>query len=806
MKFITKIITVMILMTSSMLLYAYTEDLWYWDTFPPDPPGYAVEGRYLPDEHIVIPEVPPWSDSGRKVVMIAEDGFKWQDQILSVTMPNTIQILGKNAFAGLEYLTRINLPDSITEIRDWAMAGMPLLGDLRLPESLRIIGDYAFWWWGAVDVVIPNNVISVGNSAFWDMENLRSVVIGSSVETLGHGTFVMQGVFEESKQLSEVTFLGNSLRRIGERVFAGTAIRNIVIPHGVTHIELCAFAHCHDLESIILPETLIHLGCEVFRNASLKSIILPLSLEDVCCAPFVGNHDIHIYAAATNRPEGWDREQWNIINFNDDEAPVIWGYVSGCSKPGNFDAVYEDEAVVLTWTTPDIVALSVLKGFYIEKSVGGGPWFTLTQPAEDVTSFIDEHVTLGLFYDYRIRARYLIPEYMTHSTDEIRVTPHVVNAPSDVMAAAEGRVVTISWKAPDSIVGLSGYRVLRNDGLLTYPYITGLTFEDTNVPSGVHVYSVKAVYAASSLSTAIEAEAVFVGFNPPADLITKDGVYSVNLAWSEPDDLQDTVTIDSYRIDRRLIGTDEWVKLADELPLTPMTYNDTYNITAWQVYEYRIIANYIEPVFSSIGSNIENAMPFDLPKPNNFVAVEGVGVANLSWEAPTLNPLAPNPSPLTIVGYNIYRDDTFLIMTTNYYYTDNDIVGTEYTYHITALYHHSILDENFESEATNPQSVVSDNDIVQNIQTNLTGNFPNPFNPVTTIRFSIENVGNVNINVYNVRGQHVRTLVNGVYSAGSHSVVWNGTDDSGRSVGSGIYFYRMTTGDYSAVRRMMLLK
>jgi len=104
-----------------------------------------------------------------------------------------------------------------------------------------------------------------------------------------------------------------------------------------------------------------------------------------------------------------------------------------------------------------------------------------------------------------------------------------------------------------------------------------------------------------------------------------------------------------------------------------------------------------------------------------------------------------------------------------------------------------------------------------------TKNFPNPFNPETTIQFSVgsmpsstANSGhgdmsptiNVVINVYNVRGQRVRTLLDGSteFVAGYHDVVWNGRDDSGRQVGSGVYFYRLVAGENTAVRRMLLLR
>jgi hypothetical protein len=102
---------------------------------------------------------------------------------------------------------------------------------------------------------------------------------------------------------------------------------------------------------------------------------------------------------------------------------------------------------------------------------------------------------------------------------------------------------------------------------------------------------------------------------------------------------------------------------------------------------------------------------------------------------------------------------------------------------------------------------VSDFDIIETVyETRLVSNFPNPFNPETVIAFSLSNVGNVEINVYNVRGQLVRTLVNDVYNAGVHQVVWNGRDENGVQVGSGVYFYRMRAGEYHSMRRMILMK
>lgn len=85
-------------------------------------------------------------------------------------------------------------------------------------------------------------------------------------------------------------------------------------------------------------------------------------------------------------------------------------------------------------------------------------------------------------------------------------------------------------------------------------------------------------------------------------------------------------------------------------------------------------------------------------------------------------------------------------------------------------------------------------------------NHPNPFNPSTTIRFELAARGPASLRVYDVRGHLVRTLVDGDADAGTTSVTWDGRDDSGRAVASGVYVYRLRTGSTAESRKMVLLK
>lgn len=106
----------------------------------------------------------------------------------------------------------------------------------------------------------------------------------------------------------------------------------------------------------------------------------------------------------------------------------------------------------------------------------------------------------------------------------------------------------------------------------------------------------------------------------------------------------------------------------------------------------------------------------------------------------------------------------------------------------------------------NVTSGVSNDDPVTPTVTRLEGNYPNPFNPETAIRFSTREAGPVRVTIYNVKGQVVRTLVSDNLPAGNHRVIWNGKDANNRSVSSGIYMYRMEAPGYTKTLKMMLMK
>ncbi len=143
---------------------------------------------------------------------------------------------------------------------------------------------------------------------------------------------------------------------------------------------------------------------------------------------------------------------------------------------------------------------------------------------------------------------------------------------------------------------------------------------------------------------------------------------------------------------------------------------------------------------------------------------------------------------------NQTTQDTFFVLQG---FTENE----ELTARITAIYESGTAaapDFTFNYIANDPEDV--------NLVTELKGNYPNPFNPTTHIDFSLKKAGKVELVIYNITGQKVRTLVDGELEADDHSVVWNGKDDRGNQVSSGTYFYRLQTSEVTQTKKMLMLK
>jgi len=155
-------------------------------------------------------------------------------------------------------------------------------------------------------------------------------------------------------------------------------------------------------------------------------------------------------------------------------------------------------------------------------------------------------------------------------------------------------------------------------------------------------------------------------------------------------------------------------------------------------------------------------------------------------------------------GYNIYRSGELSDFTTELTYMDFDLSPGTYVYHVSAVYDEGESSQEGPVEAI-IEEVGSNNENISFIN-DLKSNYPNPFNPETNITFSTKEAGNVTIEIFNSKGQKVKTLANNTFESGIHSIIWNGLDDHNKKVSSGLYLYKMKSSRYNSTKKMVLMK
>jgi len=187
-----------------------------------------------------------------------------------------------------------------------------------------------------------------------------------------------------------------------------------------------------------------------------------------------------------------------------------------------------------------------------------------------------------------------------------------------------------------------------------------------------------------------------------------------------------------------------------------------------------------------------------LNSPENLTATTQGNDILLTWELPL--------RVRDIFEYKIYRDQVYIASTTDTSYLDENIPTGNYTYGVL-----TVFDGGYESEIT--EVIIEHTDTGNNLipsVTELISIYPNPFNPETTISYSLKEDMKVSISIYNIKGQKVRNLVNKQIQTGYHTVTWNGKDENSENVSSGIYFSTFNAvskeKDYTSVKKIILLK
>ena len=210
--------------------------------------------------HVIIPD---------GVISIGE--FAFSAGLESITIPNSVKSISKNAFYLCLGLTSIIIPDSVTTVGEKAFADCKDLKKVTIGNGVTSIGESAFCnCRGLGSVTIGNRVTSIGEGAFYNCENLTEITIPNSVISIGDEAF-----YGCSSLIKAI--IPNSVTEIGYGVFSDCRILTFVtmIGNSVISIEDDAFRGCMGLVSIALPDSLKNIGNNAFCFSGLTNITLP---------------------------------------------------------------------------------------------------------------------------------------------------------------------------------------------------------------------------------------------------------------------------------------------------------------------------------------------------------------------------------------------------------------------------------------------------------------------------------------------------------------------------------------------------
>ncbi len=171
--------------------------------------------------------------------IICDSAFECDPTLETITLPDTVVSIGKNAFANCDSLQHV-----------------------KLSQNLVTIGDCAFCWCSSLkEMVLPNSVVEIGDCTFKLCESMKQLVISNSVKTIGFETF------SDCYSLQE-----------------------IVIPNSVKRLELHAFYSCEDLQQITIPNSVTYIGTEALGHCDLQQIVFEGTVENIEDDAFDENH------------------------------------------------------------------------------------------------------------------------------------------------------------------------------------------------------------------------------------------------------------------------------------------------------------------------------------------------------------------------------------------------------------------------------------------------------------------------------------------------------------------------------------
>ena len=197
--------------------------------------------QYIGKNQSVVVVPPTYKE--KKIKIIGRNSFKWNKEMKSITLPDSIVKIDHEAFSGCTSLERVILSKSLKEIESQGFSGCQKLRIIKFPLGLKKIGDDAFnFCLSLMSVQIPNTVTDLGKKVFYDCHSLEKVTLSEGIETINNSTFSLSGI--------KSIVLNENIKSIQEGAFKDCKSLESVTINGVKTIEDLSFVNCGDFKLI----------------------------------------------------------------------------------------------------------------------------------------------------------------------------------------------------------------------------------------------------------------------------------------------------------------------------------------------------------------------------------------------------------------------------------------------------------------------------------------------------------------------------------------------------------------------------
>ena len=411
---------------------------------------------------------------GNSVTSIGERAFSGCSGLTSVTIPNSVTSIGYMAFEGCTGLTSVTIPNSVTSIGNYAFSGCSGLTSITIPNSVTSIGSYAFSGCsGLTSVTIPNSVTSIRIYAFSGCSSLTSVTIPNSVTSIGYMAF------ERCTGLTSVT-IPNSVSSIGEGAFEYcSSLTSVTIGNSVTSIGEFAFYGCSGLTSVTIPNRVISIGEGAFSGC-INLLTIISKMVNVCNIP-ENCFEQYVYNNATLYIPQGTTYKYKVIDYWTKFLWIEEGEPSGVSG----DGPEKCETPTITYSNGQLL--------FNTSTEGATCYYTITD--NDVTNGCGDNISLCVTYNVKVyawKSGYQNSDIATGTLcwiDTNPTTEGIINEVTQIPARA------IFVQANDGFVSISGLgdservAIYQTDGkqVATAKAYNGSASVATNISRGTPV-------------------------------------------------------------------------------------------------------------------------------------------------------------------------------------------------------------------------------------------------------------------------------------------------------------------------------